>query len=47
MGTLRNIDLLDIWLERVCDNQHLETSVHWLLRLGIAQLLLLEMQPTP
>jgi 16S rRNA (cytosine967-C5)-methyltransferase len=43
MGTLRNIDLLDIWLERVCDNQHLETSVHWLLRLGIAQLLLLEM----
>lgn len=43
LGVLRNVDLLDIWLDRVCDNKHLEDSVHWLLRLGIAQLLLLEM----
>ena len=40
---LRNLMLLDTWLDELCDNKRLETKVHWLLRLGVAQLLLLEM----
>jgi 16S rRNA (cytosine967-C5)-methyltransferase len=40
---LRNISLLDTWLDELCDNKRLETRIHWLLRLGAAQLLLLEM----
>jgi 16S rRNA (cytosine967-C5)-methyltransferase len=42
-AVLRNVLLLDTWLDEVCDNKRLETKVHWLLRLGVAQLLLLEM----
>ena len=42
-SVLRNVLLLDTWLDEVCDNKRLETRVHWLLRLGVAQLLLLEM----
>lgn len=44
-GVLRNVLLLDTWLDELCDNKRLETRVHWLLRLGVAQLLLLEMAP--
>lgn len=44
-GVLRNVLLLDTWLDDLCDNKRLETRVHWLLRLGVAQLLLLEMPP--
>lgn len=44
-GVLRNILLLDTWLDELCDNKRLEMRVHWLLRLGTAQLLLLEMPP--
>ncbi|MFZ4766243.1 MAG: 16S rRNA (cytosine(967)-C(5))-methyltransferase RsmB [Roseimicrobium sp.] len=40
---LRNVSLLDCLLDEICDNKHLETRIHWLLRLGAAQLLLLEM----
>ncbi|HSJ01171.1 MAG: 16S rRNA (cytosine(967)-C(5))-methyltransferase RsmB [Verrucomicrobium sp.] len=43
LGVLRHINLADLVLEQVCDNRRLENSVHWLLRLGITQLLLLEM----
>ncbi len=42
-GVLRNVNLLDCWLDEVCDNKHLQNSVHWLMRLGVAQLLLLDM----
>lgn len=42
-SVLRNINLLDCWLDEVCDNKHLQNSVHWLMRLGVAQLLLLDM----
>ncbi|RBP41492.1 16S rRNA (cytosine967-C5)-methyltransferase [Roseimicrobium gellanilyticum] len=44
-GVLRNISLLDSWLDELCSNKRLETKVHWLLRLGVAQLLILEMPP--
>lgn len=44
-AVLRNVSLLDCWLDELCDNKRLETRVHWLLRLGAAQLLLLEMAP--
>lgn len=42
-SVLRNLLLLDTWLDELCDNKRLETRVHWMLRLGAAQLLLLEM----
>ena len=42
---LRNVSLLDCWLDELCDNKRLETRVHWMLRLGAAQLLLLDMAP--
>jgi len=42
-GVLRNINLLDCWLDELCSNKHLENEVHWLLRLGLAQLLILDM----
>ncbi len=44
-SVLRNITLLDHWLDQVCENKHLEKNVHWLLRLGAAQLLLLDIPP--
>jgi len=44
-GVLRHVVLLDHWLEQLCNNQHLETRVHWQLRLGLAQLLLLDHAP--
>jgi 16S rRNA (cytosine967-C5)-methyltransferase len=44
-GVLRNINLLDEWLDILCSHKHLEDEVHWLMRLGLAQLLLLEMPP--
>lgn len=44
-GTLRNITLLDHWLEQLCNNNHLEHRVHWLLRLGLTQILLLDHAP--
>jgi 16S rRNA (cytosine967-C5)-methyltransferase len=40
---LRNISLLDTWLDELSNNKRLETRIHWMLRLGVAQLLLLEM----
>ena len=42
-GVLRNINLLDCWLDELCSNKHLQTEIHWLLRLGLTQLLVLEM----
>ena len=45
LGVLRNINLLDCWKDELCSNKHLEDSVHWLVRLGLAQLLILEMPP--
>ena len=44
-GVMRNVSLLDSWLDELCDNKRLQTRVHWLLRLGVAQLLILEMPP--
>jgi 16S rRNA (cytosine967-C5)-methyltransferase len=44
-SVLRNVTLLDHWLDQVCENKHLEKSVHWLLRLGAAQLLLIDIPP--
>ena len=34
---LRNISLLDTWLDELSNNKRLETRIHWLLRLGVAQ----------
>lgn len=45
MSVLRNMTLLDHLLDQVCDNKRLERHVHWLLRLGASQLLLLDMPP--
>jgi 16S rRNA (cytosine967-C5)-methyltransferase len=45
LGVLRNISLLDHWLDQACENKHLEDRIHWLLRLGAAQLLILEIAP--
>lgn len=44
-GVLRHLSLLDTWLDELCSNKRLETRVHWLLRLGVAQILILEMPP--
>lgn len=44
-ATLRHLLLLDHWLEQLCHNRHLEDRVHWQLRLGLAQLLLLDHAP--
>ncbi len=42
-GVLRHVNLLDHWIERLSDSRHLETRVEWLLRLGLAQVLILDM----
>ncbi len=45
MGTLRNLSLLDHWIEGLTDGKHLERQTEWVLRLGLAQLLILQMPP--
>ena len=45
MGVLRNVSLLDHWLDQLSDNKRLEDRVQWILRLGAAQLLILDMAP--
>ncbi len=44
-GVLRHVSLLDCWLDELCSNKRLETRIHWLMRLGVAQLLILDMPP--
>lgn len=45
LGVLRNASLLDHWLDQVCDNKRLEDRILWTLRMGAAQLLILDMPP--
>jgi len=40
LGTIRNLELLDYWIDRLRDGK-LKSDARWLLRLGIYQLLLL------
>lgn len=44
-GVLRNLSLLDHWSAHLSRDRELDPASRWLLRLGLAQLLLLEMPP--
>lgn len=44
-GVLRNISLLDHWSARLSHDRELDPASRWLLRLGLAQLLVLDMPP--
>lgn len=44
-GVLRNLSLLDHWSAFLSRDRELDPASRWLLRLGLAQLLLLEMPP--
>ena len=45
LGTLRHLSLLDHWIDHLTDGKHLERQTEWVLRTGLAQLLILEMPP--
>ncbi len=45
LGVIRNLSLLDHWITALCPNPHLDHRTRWVLRIGLAQLLLLEMPP--
>ena len=45
LGTLRHLSLLDCWTDQLTDGKHLERHTEWVLRCGLAQLLLLQMPP--
>lgn len=42
---LRNQTLLDHWISRLCDNSSIEDHVRWIMRLGLTQLLILDLPP--
>jgi 16S rRNA (cytosine967-C5)-methyltransferase len=44
-GVLRNLSLLDHWSAHLSQDRELDPASRWLLRLGLAQLLILDMQP--
>lgn len=41
--TLRHRELLDHWTNILCDGARLDHDLHWIVRLGLAQLLILQM----
>ena len=43
--TLRHLSLLDHWITQLCDAPQLDDDVRWILRLGLAQLLILDLAP--
>ena len=45
LGVLRNLSLLDHWTGTLCSHPHLDHHTRWVLRIGLAQLLLLDMPP--
>jgi 16S rRNA (cytosine967-C5)-methyltransferase len=45
LGVLRNLSLLDHWIGILCSHPHLDHHTRWVLRIGLAQLLLLDMPP--
>ena len=45
LGCLRHLSLLDYWIDHLTDGKHLERHTEWVLRCGLAQLLLLQMPP--
>ncbi len=45
LGCLRHLTLLDHWIDRLTDGKHLERQAQWVLRCGLAQLLILRMPP--
>jgi 16S rRNA (cytosine967-C5)-methyltransferase len=45
LGVLRNLSLLDHWISTLCSHPHLDHHTRWVLRIGLAQLLLLDMPP--
>jgi len=45
LGTLRHLSLLDHWIDGLTDGKHLERHTEWTLRMGLAQLLILDMPP--
>ncbi|MDB6139887.1 MAG: rRNA ((967)-C(5))-methyltransferase [Verrucomicrobiaceae bacterium] len=45
LGCLRNLSLLDHWIDGLTDGKHLEREAEWILRSGLAQLLILNMPP--
>lgn len=42
---LRNQTLLDHWISHLCDSARIEDHVRWIVRLGLAQLLILDLPP--
>ena len=45
LGCLRHLTLLDHWIGHLTDGKHLEREAQWVLRCGLAQLLILQMPP--
>ncbi len=45
LGCLRHLSLLDHWIDGLTDGRHLEREAEWILRSGLAQLLILNMPP--
>lgn len=45
LGCLRHLTLLDHWIAHLTEGRHLERQAHWVLRCGLAQLLILQMPP--
>jgi len=45
LGALRNLSLLDHWISVLCANPHLDHRSRWVLRIGLVQLLVLDMPP--
>lgn len=45
LGCLRHLSLLDHWIDGLTDGKHLEREAEWILRSGLAQLLILNMPP--
>ena len=44
-ATLRNLTLLDRWIDHLTAHRHLDHRSRWVLRIGLAQLLLLDLPP--
>lgn len=45
LGVLRNLTLLDRWTDELCAHRHLDHRSRWVLNIGLAQLLILDLPP--
>lgn len=45
LSVVRNVTLLDRWIEALTGGRHLDHRTRWLLRLGLAQVVLIEVAP--